>query len=469
MKSCVRCTRSLTRLGTGARSRILRGLGTPIVCALALLAFSCSVVAHAQLPALPRSLVTEALSDPKPFTFHVADFATEDFTIDRLAGDARVEARLEPGSLRWVRTGRVIVPRAVLVVRAKQATSGAVAYAGFWHPMTASDGALRAELPVALLSNDAYPIRVELRQGGQLRSALFQLRFAPRPTQRGRVLFDSSCSPFGLRVSRGAVPADSWLYIGCRLVQTDRGDHVSPTLELYVLWDHVGSSISLDGVPSLPAVDSLFSYRVSAHPGYVRCATRGAQVEIAYRLPERLHAGFLGLGVGPYYYTLRDDRVKLEAAVPLITLYAAYSFNSSARIVYFNATAVDRHGYADQGLYLWFEQLRVFDERLSLNLLLGANVLLYSRDEHVVGRLSAPQGFELVFRDFLGRNRNLTSGAFVYPRIFGRSYYNVWLRWGSPELFGEINFIDWHEPHPGAASESRSLGLTFGTTILRVL
>jgi PAS domain-containing protein len=448
----------LSRLGTAAR------------VALAIFAVCCAGRARAQLPTLPRSLVTEALSDPKPFTFHVADFATEDFTVDRIAGDAVVDVELERGSLRWVRAGRVLVPRAVLRVRAPRGDAGVVAYAGFFHPMQKDAGQLRVELPVALLSNEAYPIRVELRRAGEQHVVILQLRFAPRPAQRGSVLFDSSCSPYGLRVRRGAAPADAWLYVGCRLVQTDRGGaQVTPTLELYMLFDHAGQTIAIDGVTTTPVVDSLFSYRVSSRPGRVQLEARRAKLEIEYRLPERLHAAFLALGVGPYYYALRDQRVNVQAMVPLATLYAGYAFNASARVVYFNASAVDRFGYADQGLYLWVEQLRVFDERLSLNLLLGAHLLLYRRDGRLLGRVSAPQGFEIAFRDFLGRNHNLTSGAFLYPRIFGRSYYNVWVRWGTPELFGEINFIDWHEPHTEAASESRSLGLSFGTTILRFL
>jgi hypothetical protein len=318
---------------------------------LALLALLLSASARAQLPALPISLVTEALSEPKPFTFHVADFTAEDFTVDRISGDAAVEARLDAGSLRWVRTGPVVVPRGVLVVRAA-GTSGAVAYAKFSHPMTAAGGALSAELPVALLSNDAYPIRVQVRQAGELRSAVFVLRFAPRPKERGRVLFDSSCSPFGLRVSRGAVPDDSWLYIGCRMLQTDRGDHVGATLELYALWDHAGKSIQIEGVESMPAVDTLWSCRVSRQHGEVRLAARSARVAIEYHLPEHVHAGFLGLGVGPYYYTLRDDRVDLRAGIPLLTLYGGYTFTSTVRVVYFNATAIDRHGYTDQDLHL---------------------------------------------------------------------------------------------------------------------
>lgn len=452
------------------RSRVFRRRAFAALLS-SLLASSWHAQAHAQLPALPRSLVTEALSDPKPFSFHVADLATEDFQVDRLGGDGAVEAELERGSLRWVRTGRVLVPRAVLVLRAARADSGVVSYAGFTHPLRAdASGGLRVELPVALLSHTGYPIAVALREAGSARAVRFQLRFAPRPKQRGQLIFDSSCSPFGMQLSGGALPGDSFLYVGCRLVQTDRGDHVSPTLELYLLWDHVGSEIEVEGISTPAAVDSLFGCRVAAHPGVLRLKARGQGVAIAYRIPERIHAGFLGVGLGPYLYQLKDDRVDLSAAIPLVTLYAGYAFTPSARIVYFNASALDRYGYTDQGLYVWFEEVRLLDERLSLNLLLGANVLLYRHDDRVAGRVSAPQGFELLFRDFLARNRNLTAGAFIYPKILGRSYYNLWLRWGSPQLFGEINYIDWREPHGGGRpSASRSLGLSFGTSVLRFL
>jgi hypothetical protein len=429
--------------------------------------------ARAQLTALPRSLAAEALAEQKPFTFHVADFTTEDFAVDATPGappDPGIEAHLEPGSLQWVRSARlVVVPRAVLVVSVEGATSGVVSYAGFDHPLLVAGGRARAELPVALLSDDALPIRVRVRRDVQQRAAVFRLRFAPRPEHRGTVLFDSSCSPFGLRVRAGALPADSWLDVGCRLVQTAHGDHTSATLELYLLWDHAGQAVELDGAETRPLRSSLWTYRVNAAPGVVRLAARGSEVSLEYHLPERVHDGFLGLGIGPYYYALRDNRVDFAAQISLLTLYAGYALNPAARIVYFNATALDRRGYSDNGLYVWFEQARMFDQRLSLNLLLGANVLVYPHDGSAVARVSVPQGFELVFRDLLSRNHNLTTGAFLYPRIFGRSYYNVWLRWGTPAFFGEINFIDWREPHRDAASQSRSLGLTFGTAVLRFL
>jgi hypothetical protein len=443
---------------------------TPVRPSVCLAAWLIASVASAQPAGLPHSLAAEALAEPKPFTFHVADFETEDFKVDRLEGDPTIQVRLEQGSLQWVRTARVVVvPRAVAVVTAAGAHAGVVTYAGFNHSLYARGAVARGELAVVLLSGAQLPIRVQIERAGVQSTAVFVVRFAPRAAQRGRVIFDSSCSPFGLRVRTGALPEDSWLYVGCRMVETAHADYQSGTLELYLLWDNAGTAVAIDGAVVAPTLESLWTYRVSATPGEVRLAARAAQLALEYHLPAELHDGFLGLGIGPYYYTLRDDSTDFEGQIALLTLYAGYALNPAARIVYFNATALDRRGYSDNGLYVWFEQARMFDQRFSLNFLLGANVLVYRRDDASIARVSVPQGFEFVFRDLLGVNYNLTAGAFLYPKIFGRSYFNVWLRWGTPALFGEINYIDWREPHGNSPSESRSLGLTFGTTVLRFL
>jgi hypothetical protein len=104
-----------------------------------------------------------------------------------------------------------------------------------------------------------------------------------------------------------------------------------------------------------------------------------------------------------------------------------------------------------------------------MNLLLGANLLVYARHDSYTARVSAPQGLELITRDVLGRGKNVTLGAFIYPKINERSYYNMWLRWGSQEIFGEVNYIEWQEPHADGATRSRALGLSFGAAVLRFL
>jgi hypothetical protein len=325
-----------------------------------------------------------------------------------------------------------------------------------------------ALVPVVLIAGAKYPVRVQIGDGASARTATFTLRFTPRPEQRGQVMFDARCSPYGLRVADGAIPADSWLYVGCNAVVTDREEHDSATLELYLLWDQA-NDVTIDGAPVKAAVDTLYVHRATGGPGWSTLRAGGMRAELTYQMPEPIRPGFLGLGVGPYYFHLKDDRISYTAGAPMLTLYGGYIVNPTMRIVYFNAAVLDRRGYMDQGVYLWTEQVRFIDERLSLNLLLGANALIYSRHDKFSGRFSAPQGFEMVFRDFFARGRNLTAGAFLYPAIAHRSYYNIWLRWGSGAFFGELNFLAWEEPNDHGPSRSESLGISFGTPITRFM
>ena len=434
-----------------------------------------SSAAHAQVPQrqLPRSVVVEALAEPQPTAFAPADFEVQDFTLERYdGGDPRVTASLEPGTLEWVRTARVlVVPRAVVQVRVQGATRGTVTYADASQPMAADDAGLRADVPVALMAGQSYPLVVQAQHGTELVSAAFHVKFTPRPQNTGRVLFDSSCSPFGLSLRRGAIARDAWMYVGCSNVITLREERDTPALELYVLFDGAGDAVRVDGVPTPPTVDTVWHQRVEQSPGALTFSALGQRAELAYFLPERIHPGFLGVGFGPYLYLYEDDDdgASLAAQVPMLTLYAGYTVNPTMRIVYFNAAALHRRGFMDQGVYLWLEQLRALDDRFSLNLLLGANVLAYSHSGTLTARLSAPQGFELVMRDFLAVNRNLTAGAFLYPKIADRSYYNIWLRWGSQAFFGEVNYIAWKEPHGGTYTETHSIGLTFGIPVWRYL
>jgi hypothetical protein len=428
----------------------------------------------AQAHELPQSLVAEALSELRPTAFSPAELGVEDYAVARLAdgGPTTSDIRLAlvPGSLDWVRVAEILlVPRGVLRVSAAGVDAGQVRYAGFSHPLVVRDGAGSVDVPVALLSGTEPAIVVETRRGTVTRAERHQLAFTPRAGRRGLVMFDSSCSPHGTRTLQGAIPDASWLYVGCRQVRTVHADHVAATLELYALWNGVGPTIEVDGTATGPTREALYTLRVAPEPSFVTLHAGHHALVLGYRAPPHLPAGFLGFGLGPYYYRYQDGPTDIEAWLPVVTLYSGYAFSPSVRVVYFNATVPDEHGSIDQGLYLWLEQARFVDERMSFNLLLGGNVLVYSRDDAVTARVSIPQGFELVFRDLFARNRNLTLGAFLYPELESRSYYNVWLRWGSPQMFGELNYIEWQEPNGNASTKSRAAGISFGAPLLRFL
>jgi hypothetical protein len=330
-----------------------------------------------------------------------------------------------------------------------------------------------AAIPIALLSDksEALTVRALLGEREQQRElrARYYVRYSPRPQNAARVLLDSSCSPWGIHVERGSLPSDSYLHLGCRLIRTARADVMGATLEIYALWDNAGGDVALSGVRLSETRGALYVLRLESSPGQVTLEARGHALTLSYAVPPTLPSTFVGAGVGPYHYLLRDGEREADVVIPLVTIYAGYTFTPDVRIVYFNATALHRRGYADNGLYLWIEQARVMDDRLSFNLLLGANALVYSHRDKVEWRMTAPQGFELVYRDLFMRNRSGMLGAFLYPDLFDRSYYNVWLRWGSPQLFGELNYIHWKQPHSTGVTSSTSVGISFGMPIARFL
>jgi hypothetical protein len=446
----------------------LRILGTLVVVGLWLCLLS---RAAAQLLTLPDSLAEEALSEQVASADPPADFAASDFALVRVDGDeARAHAWLDAGSVRWVRTGgHAVVPRGILVVQAEGATGGAVAHAGFSHPLTPQAGGARALVPVALLSTDDASVVVDVLRGSVHSRVRYALRFRPRAQHRAHISFGVDCSPYGLSVKRGSIPAESWMHVSCRMVSSNRQGERTPTMELYVMWDHAAAPVLVNGVLAHERRKSLYTVRVSRGPGSVRLSAEGHELELAYFLPMQLRAAFVGAGVGPYYYTISRPEREVKTVVPMLTVYGGYSFTPTARVVFFNATAFHRRGFSDSGLYLWLEQNRFWDDRVSFNLLLGANLLVYHRVHKYVARVNAPQGVELIFRDFLAVAKNLTVGGFLYPDISGSAYYNAWLRWGSSRFFGEMNFLYWQEPHRTGPTTSTSVGLTFGMPLARFL
>lgn len=428
--------------------------------------------ASAQASELPRSLGRAALADAMPFSFEPLGLRVEDFALTpERALPPGMRARFLPGSLRWVRVSPfLVVPRALVEVEVAGAAGGVVRHAGFAHPLRGQGHVARAELPVALLNARSLSLQIEARTAaGALQRGAYRVRFHPRAEQRAGVAFDSSCSSYAPRVLAGAPPADSFLYVGCRVVHGGAGDGTHATLELMLAFAHAGEHVQIEGVPAAARSEELYTVRVTSAAHGVSLGARGQRVALAFRIPPRLHDGFLGLGFGPYLHAYEEDGYALRGPLALLTIYAGYTFSASTRMVYFNATALQRRGFADNGFYLWLEQGRFFDQRMSFNLLLGANLLAYSRDLRPRVRLSVPQGFELIARDIFGRGRNMTFGAFLYPKLFQRSYYNLWVRWGSAALFAEINYIAWEEPGGRTGVRSQSLGLTFGTPILRFL
>jgi hypothetical protein len=420
---------------------------------------------------LPRRLAPAVLAESSSAAFSPADFTVSDYSLTWVGPlPPRVSAALEPGSLEWVRVrGAFSLPRAVVTIRAEGVEKGTVEHAGVSHPLRVDHhGTGTLELPVALLSGPSHGLRLRIRRSGSEQVGTLVVRFAPRTEHRGAVLIDVSCSPYAVRVRRGRIPGDSWLEVACRPLSVSRDGRRTAALELVTYWDNIGAAVEAEGIETRSEPTGVFRFRIRSDPGTLHLAARGREVVLGARVPAVLHAGFVGAGIGPYLYHFEDPETRLRTGTNLLTLYAGYSLGATTRIVYFNATPLHVRSFADQGLYLWTEQFALLDRRLTVNLLLGMHSLLFQSTGKLRFVPSFPQGLEAIFLDFGARAHNLNGGAFFYPQIQGRSYYNLWLRWGSARLFWEVNYIAWKEPLAVGFARTESLGISVGMPLLRL-
>ncbi|OFZ18721.1 MAG: hypothetical protein A2X94_05915 [Bdellovibrionales bacterium GWB1_55_8] len=429
---------------------------------------------------LPSNLVPEVLSEAVPTAFSPADFTSDDFVLEwtkPFPAGYEVAASLEKGSLEWVRVSEVLVlPRARLNLRVAGASGGMVRYAGFIQPLVRTSMAAEALVPIALVSGEEHPIDISVSAGAdRLLTGSLVVRYRPRgPSSNSLILLDPSCSRYAVSANwTGQVPlgphGSHWSYIGCRLVHTEAENFRTASLEISVFWDNIGRSLKISGIETPAFSSSVWQLRLRSEPGFVSLALPSDAVSsglrLDYRIPKQLHRGSIALGVGPYAHSFRNgaaggERVSSWTVMP--TLYASFFITETMRMVAFDATTLNSQFISDFGVYFSTEYMRNFDRRVVVNLMLGVHSIGFRSQEGYAVLLGAPQGFEVIISDFLGRARNLTLGGFIYPSIQDKAYYNTWIRWGSPSLFGEVNYISWKEKLKGIPYSSSSLGLTIG-------
>ena len=437
------------------------------ICALGIVVlFSQEVGAY--VLDLPSSLAREALLESVPTAFSPVDFSTADFeVIWEGAALPGVRLEIEPESIQWVRVGEVlVVPRARLRVQAENVQGGRISHAGFSQGLAGEAGILEGRMPIALVSGRENPIGLRLVRNGQEISSNVFVQFKPRKGV-DFALVDPSCSRFrvDVQVSRESRLGHHWSYIGCRQEVTKTTGHRTGSLELYVFWDGVGKSIRVGGAETEATIPSLWPLRLSSMPsGNVTLEAKDTSLSVHYFVADKLKFGFIGLGIGPYSYHFEGLGSEATNISPILNFYASYFITESLRLVAFDATSLSQHGTSDFGVYLNTEDFKIFDRRLSLNLLLGGHALVFAVDGQTYMIPGAPQGFEMIYTDAFKRGCNLSVGGFIYPSISDSSYYNVWLRWGS-RIFAEMNYIAWEEKVQDQRISSRSLGLTFGFPI----
>lgn len=433
--------------------------------------------AAAVVTPMPDTLTKEVLSETVPTAglFPPGHLEAPDFRVEWVGVPLDgVRFKLGEDSLQWVRVADVMVlPRGRILLEADGIDAGQVSNAGFTQSFARAPGqSAVAEMPIALISGNLNAVDVRLVRGGKVLTGHLALRFAPRDPQKlgQRIFTDTSCSPYFTEVLRQeTTPPTDWLYLGCRFSYSSGDQHATGSLEVWAFWDGVSQVIKIDGVATDAGAVSLWALRLRAQPGQVDLESPyHHRVRLRYRIPETLHRASLGLGIGPYSYFFQAPDTVSRTVAPVLTVYGSYFLMESTRFVMFDATAFNHNFFSDVGVYISNESLKVFDRRLTFSVMLGGHAIAFPSGGATHFVIGAPQGAELMFRDFLEAGKNLSFGSFVYPPIDDKAYYNVWLRWGSPAFFGEFNYIGWGEKIAEQKITSRSLGVSVGFPIARL-
>jgi hypothetical protein len=447
--------------------------------------FGLSAVA---VPARADGFIRELLSDPSPTAFAPGPMTTEDFGIEVASGilPEGLNPSLQPGTLEWVRVSEVLVlPRARLLWSSSPVpigVEGSFEQDGFDQPFRLGHSVAQGSVRVGLVPGPAGEIRVRFLAGSPvgeeraLTEATLRLVYRPKnPNHAGRVFVDCTCSDRKISVLKArplrtdSALAGVWTYIGCRLLHVKGPEGKTAELEMWTFRANSTGRLSRDGFELKPADGAVWVLRLSPE---VRSFTLSDEVSTErynYVLAPRLNDASIGIGLGPYASGFSAPGVSFSSWAPVLTVYGSYFLTETSRLVGFDLTPLRGPLTTDFGLYFQSESVRMLDRRMSLSVMFGAHALAFPSEGRHVLKYGVPQGFELVYRDAGLRRWNATLGAFIYPPISGKSYFNVWVRYGIAAFFVEFNHISWQETVNDSAVFSRNSGLAIGFPLARFL
>ena len=353
-----------------------------------------------------------------------------------------------PQSFEWVRIDhRFLVPRARVKIKVPPLTP--VTYRGqlFTTPNP------EIEIPVALSQERGNEIEI-LHQKIPIR---FKVTHPIQPA----LMIDASCSSTPIKF-RNLKLEHSWVGVYCNMIHPKKGNGYGLRMDMHIYWESEERTTAKLNQTELSTTDGMtYSIALNSDSREIRLENGADSFEIVPKIPEVFHPLSMSIGLGPY--------VNQSQWRPFATLYTSYYFNEQMKVASFIALPLKSNTETDLGLYVIVEQFRGLDERLSLNLLLGAHGLSFTSQGSHHFALSVPQGVELNFKNFLQPNQSLMFGGFFYPLISDRSYVNTWIRYGNGSFFLEFNYINWKEPVANGSFESKSMGFSVGFPLFKAL
>lgn len=301
---------------------------------------------------------------------------------------------------------------------------------------------------------------VYIYQGKKQIARVF-IEAAPQMKGKKTQLIDYSCSRYNIKI-KGL--DNEYVSVGCRIEKIGEWHGSSPRLQ--ISWSATNFEL-LDGT-SPPFIGFL------SRSGNIVAEVRDRDnrirtIEISAKLPKKMPRMFTAYGLGPYALNAVQSRDNENIdngsrIAPALFLYGKYELAGTSSLKFFDAFIANKAIFNNAGFYFSYQLAEVWDGRISVDPLLGLQLLSFriDKDHKFQQRIIYPQGFEFTLKHAFGiENYNIIYGMFISPSN-EEQYQNLWVRWGKG-YFWELNYIGWNFEGVKTSTYGLSIGLPLAT------
>lgn len=407
------------------------------------------------------SLLTQNIIASDNFSFSLGtlkigekrlDLNLNDIKITSKTSNTKIATKIIKNEVSWVReAGNILVPKALISVLVKSDKAVTLDYENQIMALQ-GDKVKSSFVYIDLFSNTRlkiYEDGVEIDEIG--------FKFDSFARNKEGHLVDYSCSKLQIEIT--GLDRD-YLSLGCTIERLGKIGHelnrviITMIVNGKTIAGHdskVFYSILMDDRPiSLNLIDS-------------HNKSKNAVV-IKTKFPRRANRLHLAMGLGPYTFNIaKEDSKKNYDLASAAMLYGRLDFTESSSARLFEAIVYRDGLFSNTGAYFAYDLARLFDDKIRIVPLLGAQILTYKYDlsENTSNRIIYPQGFEASFYHAFGiKNFNFTYGMFLSTQT-DETYKNIWLRTGKG-IFWELNYIKWAHDKNKAEMLGLSIGFPIG-------
>lgn len=364
-----------------------------------------------------------------------------------------IEASFVRNSVQWIRVHNVLLlPRVAIKIKTiiPAEKIHLIYQENIILMQSTPDGSTETEMFVSLFSPAPIKVVVDGVNVGEIK-----IESKSNSDLKDNILIDYSCAPYNIEI-KGL--ENHFASVGCNLIR--HGDFGSEYGVLEIYWSSSDLTL-LDG--STPPFTGIVR---EENPLKIQVQnTNGirSQVEIKAKVPKRLQRIKTALGFGPYVFKTQEDAShSKEVITPSYMVYGNFFLNKQNSLRAFDALVWQKSFFNNLGLYYANELALVFDNRIQVTTLLGAQTVSYyfNQSHKTLHQVIYPQGFELSYLHAFGmKNYSLVYGMFIYP--FGaNNYQNIWLRHGK-NWFWELNYLSWANGDKKTYMYGLSVGIPF--------